>query len=59
PEAGVKPDGNGGAMKKSPLAASLMEMKDLSPVGACPDCGSGLQPVDGCLLCNSCGYSKC
>ncbi len=59
PEAGVKPDGNGGAMKKSPLAASLLEMKDLSPVGACPDCGSGLQPVDGCLLCHSCGYSKC
>ncbi|VAX20354.1 Ribonucleotide reductase of class II (coenzyme B12-dependent) [hydrothermal vent metagenome] len=59
PEAGVKPDGNGGAMKKSPMAASLLEMKDLSPVGACPDCGSGLQPVDGCLLCHSCGYSKC
>ncbi|MGK7346300.1 MAG: vitamin B12-dependent ribonucleotide reductase [Candidatus Nitrospinota bacterium M3_3B_026] len=27
--------------------------------GACPDCGSSLRYADGCLLCSSCGYSKC
>jgi ribonucleoside-diphosphate reductase alpha chain len=59
PEASVKLEGNGTSVKRSPVAATFLELKDVSPVGACPDCGSGLQPVDGCLLCHSCGYSKC
>lgn len=25
----------------------------------CPDCGGELSQSEGCLLCNSCGYSKC
>ncbi|HED38578.1 MAG TPA: hypothetical protein ENI76_10110 [Ignavibacteria bacterium] len=33
--------------------ASFMTM------GACPDCGSGLQVQEGCEICQSCGYSKC
>ena len=28
-------------------------------VGVCPDCGSALWHVEGCMVCNSCGYSKC
>ena len=28
-------------------------------VGVCPDCGSALWHVEGCMICNSCGYSKC
>ncbi|HED37953.1 MAG TPA: hypothetical protein ENI76_06895 [Ignavibacteria bacterium] len=28
-------------------------------MGACPDCGSGLQVQEGCEICQSCGYSKC
>lgn len=28
-------------------------------VGVCPDCGSSLRHVEGCMVCNSCGYSKC
>lgn len=27
--------------------------------GGCPDCGNTLELADGCILCRSCGYSKC
>lgn len=30
---------------------------DMSP--DCPDCGSSLQFAEGCILCRSCGFSKC
>jgi len=30
-----------------------------SIVGVCPDCGSALWHVEGCMVCKSCGYSKC
>ena len=45
-----------------PVVASFIGNleKGLAPaVGACPDCGSSLKHADGCLLCESCGYSKC
>lgn len=28
-------------------------------VGVCPDCGSALRHEEGCVVCRSCGYSKC
>jgi ribonucleoside-diphosphate reductase alpha chain len=28
-------------------------------VGICPDCGDGLQHVEGCMVCRGCGFSKC
>ncbi|VAX15854.1 Ribonucleotide reductase of class II (coenzyme B12-dependent) [hydrothermal vent metagenome] len=45
------------AMPAKALAKALGD--EIQPGGACPDCGGSLQHVDGCLLCGSCGYSKC
>jgi ribonucleoside-diphosphate reductase alpha chain len=30
-----------------------------SIVGVCPDCGGALWHIEGCMVCKSCGYSKC
>ncbi|MDO9576660.1 MAG: vitamin B12-dependent ribonucleotide reductase [Candidatus Cloacimonadales bacterium] len=28
-------------------------------IAICPDCGSSIEHSEGCLICNSCGWSKC
>jgi len=28
-------------------------------IGTCPECHSGLQYMEGCVKCLSCGYSEC
>ncbi len=53
-------NGNGSTIKtgeSKPLVST--NEKTHIPGGACPDCGGALQHADGCLLCASCGYSKC
>ena len=35
------------------------ESKPKAQVATCPDCGSGIEHVEGCLKCPSCGWSKC
>ncbi|MDQ3912933.1 MAG: vitamin B12-dependent ribonucleotide reductase [Actinomycetota bacterium] len=35
------------------------EAKSLPVIGACPDCSGGLPKQEGCIVCHSCGYSKC
>ncbi len=30
-----------------------------SMMGACPDCGGALEHEGGCMVCRSCGFSKC
>jgi ribonucleoside-diphosphate reductase alpha chain len=35
------------------------EKENLPIIGACPDCGGGLTRQEGCVVCHSCGYSKC
>ncbi len=28
-------------------------------IGVCPECGSALRHEEGCVICSSCGYSRC
>ncbi|MFH1593547.1 MAG: vitamin B12-dependent ribonucleotide reductase [Candidatus Omnitrophota bacterium] len=38
---------------------TVIKKKAGSIVGVCPDCGSALWHVEGCMVCKACGYSKC
>ncbi len=31
----------------------------LATMGSCPDCGGSIEPEGGCLVCHSCGFSRC
>jgi ribonucleoside-diphosphate reductase alpha chain len=54
------PDGVAKAMAEHYLVEdSLPDTRELPIIGACPDCGSGLTRQEGCIVCHSCGYSKC
>ena len=34
-------------------------IQDYSLMGACPDCGSAVEHEGGCIVCRSCGFSRC
>jgi ribonucleoside-diphosphate reductase alpha chain len=54
------PDGVAKAMAEHYLVDSEgSDTRELPIIGACPDCGSGLTRQEGCVVCHSCGYSKC
>jgi ribonucleoside-diphosphate reductase alpha chain len=54
------PDGVAKAMAEHYLVGETdIETRELPIIGACPDCGSGLTRQEGCVVCHSCGYSKC
>ena len=54
------PDGVARAMAEHYLLEDgIAEARELPIIGACPDCGSGLTRQEGCVVCHSCGYSKC
>ena len=54
------PDGVARAMAEHYLVEEgPSEAKSLPIIGACPECGSGLTKQEGCVVCHSCGYSKC
>jgi ribonucleoside-diphosphate reductase alpha chain len=54
------PDGVARAMGEHYLVEDgPAEARELPIIGACPDCGSGLTKQEGCVICHSCGYSKC
>lgn len=42
-----------------PKGDSPSAKKTANIVGVCPDCGSALWHIEGCMVCKSCGYSKC
>lgn len=41
-----------------PLSEVSIGLED-SKVGKCPECGGKITHQDGCVICPSCGYSKC
>lgn len=46
-----------GMESNSPAPATPRPKKKMS--GTCPECGSTIQHVEGCLTCPNCGWSKC
>lgn len=36
-----------------------VESGGMSSFSSCPDCGSAIEHVEGCLVCPACGWSKC
>jgi ribonucleoside-diphosphate reductase alpha chain len=51
--------GEGMGLKADPKAA-VMAVGETPRGQACPSCGQfGLQKIEGCMTCPSCGYSKC
>jgi ribonucleoside-diphosphate reductase alpha chain len=53
------PDGVAIAMAEHYLVEEAVEDRNLPIVGACPECSGGLTKQEGCVVCHSCGYSKC
>ncbi|MGF1471098.1 MAG: vitamin B12-dependent ribonucleotide reductase [Rubrobacteraceae bacterium] len=54
------PDGVARAMGEHYLVEEDTNVsRELPIIGACPDCASGLTRQEGCVVCHSCGYSKC
>ena len=56
------PDGVAKAMAEHYLKAEDGESTGqlaLPVAGACPDCSAALSRAEGCVVCHSCGYSKC
>jgi len=58
------PDGVARAMAEHYLveneaSALADEAKNLPVIGACPECSGALTKQEGCVVCHSCGYSKC
>jgi ribonucleoside-diphosphate reductase alpha chain len=47
---------NGEEVSKT-LVPGKTKLADLCP--ECPECGSMIELADGCIVCRSCGYSKC
>ncbi|MEK7184259.1 MAG: adenosylcobalamin-dependent ribonucleoside-diphosphate reductase [Patescibacteria group bacterium] len=41
------------------MTATMPSLAKMGLAPACPDCGAMLQLAEGCMLCASCGYSKC
>jgi ribonucleoside-diphosphate reductase alpha chain len=61
-EAGYGPSGASGSAAEPSQGGgtkTLPKARTENIVGVCPDCGSALWHIEGCMVCKSCGYSKC
>ncbi len=49
------------ATKQAPRTVSFVEEQDIRTdlCPECPECGSMVEYSEGCIICKSCGYSKC
>jgi ribonucleoside-diphosphate reductase alpha chain len=54
---GKEPPNNTGTLNVTEPFAKVGGVKGYA--GVCPDCGEVLEYIEGCVLCRSCGYSKC
>jgi ribonucleoside-diphosphate reductase alpha chain len=41
------------------LEANNPQKESVASIALCPDCGSSIEHLEGCLKCPSCGWSKC
>jgi len=54
---GKEPPNSTGSLSMTEPFAKVGGVKGYA--GVCPDCGEVLEYIEGCVLCRSCGYSKC
>jgi len=46
--------------KPEPVHVAVMDLDNKTVMcPECPDCGSMVDFSEGCIVCKSCGYSKC
>ena len=47
-------------VEEKPKAEPVLVLKSGNGfMGACPECGGQVQHESGCVICHSCGYSRC
>jgi ribonucleoside-diphosphate reductase alpha chain len=50
---------HGDAVQTAPPAAKLPAENGPRTMTACPECGSNVEHVSGCVVCYNCGWSRC
>jgi len=50
---------NAGESSEQKINNFAGQVKVISIVGVCPDCGSALRHEEGCIVCAACGYTRC